>query len=87
MMFAKEVGEKYKNAKYVHESEIVDFQLLMNADICVISNSTFAWWGAYLNRKVHKMVMAPKYFLGFHDGKEFPNGIYSKTGYQEIDWK
>ena len=85
MMFAKEVGKEYKNAIYVHESEIVDIQLLMNADICVISNSTFAWWGAYLNRKANKMVLAPKYFLGFHEGKEFPNGIYNKTNFEQVE--
>ncbi len=86
MDYAKEVGKEYNSAKYVHESEIIDFQLLMNADICVISNSTFAWWGAYLNPKENKQVYAPKYFLGFHEKKEFPNGIYIKTGYKEIEW-
>lgn len=86
MEYAKEIGKEYKNAKYVHESEIIDFQMLMNADKCIISNSTYAWWGAYLNKKEHKEVFAPKYFLGFNDTREFPKGIYATSGYREIDW-
>lgn len=87
MEYAKEIGQKYKNARYIHESEIIDFQLLMNADKCIISNSTYAWWGAYLNKKAHKEVLAPKYFLGFPEKREFPNGIYARTGYREIEWR
>ena len=87
MEYAKDIGKKYINVKYVHESEIIDFQLLMNADICIISNSTFAWWGAYLNRKNSKEVLAPKYFLGFNDMKEYPRGIYKETSYRVIEWR
>lgn len=86
MAYAKEIGKDYPNAKYIHESVIIDMQALMNADINIISNSTFAWWGAFLNNKSNKEVYAPKYFLGFHDKCEFPVGIYRGTGYKEIEW-
>jgi len=65
---------------------IVDFQLLMNADVVICSNGTFAWWAAYLNAKKHKRVIAPKYFLGYRVKKEFPKGIYRETHFQEIEW-
>ena len=87
MAYAKEIGKAYQDVRYVHESEIIDFQLLMNADICVISNSTYAWWGAYLNKKAEKQVLAPKYFLGFNENKEYPMGIYTGTDYKEIEWR
>ena len=64
---------------------ITDFQLLSHADISIISNSTFSWWAAYLNPKKEKVVFAPKYFLGFDCGMEFPLGISESTGFQWID--
>lgn len=64
---------------------ITDFQLLLHADIVIISNSTFSWWAAYLNGKQGKMVFAPKYFLGFDSETEFPLGISATTGFKWID--
>jgi len=66
---------KFRNDfQFENNSEIVDFQLLLNADYLVISNSTFAWWAAFLNSK-KTIVYAPKYWLGFKVKNESPNGI------------
>ena len=65
----------YPGARFEQNEEIIDFQLLINADILVLSNSTFAWWGAYLNPKPGKKVFAPKFWLGFKVGKEYPVNI------------
>ena len=71
---AKSKLPNIKNKTIISDSEINDFQLLMHADILIISNSTFAWWGAYLNTKNAK-VYAPEYWLGFKIKKEFPYNI------------
>jgi hypothetical protein len=63
------------------DSEIMDFQHLLNADVCVISNSTFSWWGAWLNSKKDKVIYCPRYYLGYYLKKEIPTGIYPG------DWK
>jgi len=71
--------EKFKNVSnktIADESEIIDFQHLLNADQCIISNSTFSWWGAWLNNKPHKIIYAPKFFLGWQVNKEVPKEIY-----------
>lgn len=67
----------FKREDFLYESnpEIIDMQLLMNADILCLSNSSFSWWGAYLNAKPNKQVFAPKYWLGFKTKSEFPKEI------------
>lgn len=77
--FAKREFSHIKN-KYVSENdEITDLQFLIHADICIISNSTFSWWGAWLNAKKGKIIYAPRYFLGWKTKKEFPENIYPST--------
>ncbi|MBV5283130.1 MAG: alpha-1,2-fucosyltransferase [Paludibacter sp.] len=72
------------NVSFEENELIVDFQLLMNADIAIISNSTFAWWAVYLNNNENKRVFAPKYFLGFHVFENFPAEIDYKLPYEWI---
>lgn len=67
-----------KNKLVISDSEIMDFQILMHADKLVISNSSFSWWAAYLNKK-NAEVFAPQNWLGFKVNKEMPsNAIPSK---------
>lgn len=54
---------------------ISDFLILRHAGACILSNSTFAWWAAWLNEDIG-LVICPKYFLGFKEHREVPVGIY-----------
>lgn len=65
-----------KNKFISSDSMANDFQHLLNADICIIANSTFSWWGAWLNDKPNKQVYAPKHFLGHHINQTWPPNIY-----------
>jgi len=64
--------------KYISTySEIIDLQLLASADFCILSCSSFSWWGAWLNTNPEKKIFAPQNWLGFSENKEFPVGIGS----------
>jgi hypothetical protein len=74
-----------KSKTIISDTEIMDFQLMLNADKLIIANSTFSWWAAYLNTK-GAQVLAPEHWLGFKVRYEFPNGIippnYVKVGFE-----
>lgn len=63
------------NSYFSKHSEIEDLQFIMNANICILSCSTFSWWGAWLNKNPDKKIYVPEHFLGFKVNKEFPVNI------------
>jgi hypothetical protein len=73
--FAQETFSHIPGALFAGADMMTDFQILMNADVCIISNSSFAWWAAFLNPKENKQVFCPKYWLGFRIKKEYPENI------------
>jgi hypothetical protein len=64
-----------KNAYFSKNSVIDDFQFIVNANICILSCSTFSWWGAWLNENKELKIYIPKFFLGFKAKKEYPVNI------------
>lgn len=73
--FARKEFAHIKNSEFSDSDMITDFQIIMNADICILSNSSFAWWAAYLNPKRTKAIYCPQYWLGFKVQKEYPVNI------------
>ena len=64
--------------KIIFNNEIgVDFAIMVLCKSGVISNSSFAWWGAYLMKERYQ-VFAPKYWMGYKSRKEYPKGMHTK---------
>ncbi|MGZ3757420.1 MAG: alpha-1,2-fucosyltransferase [Mucilaginibacter sp.] len=74
--FVTENFGHFQNKLISADAEIMDFQHMLNADICIISNSTFSWWSAWLNNKPDKMIYAPESFMGWRIKQEVPPDIY-----------
>lgn len=61
--WAKKNFPKNYPATFISSPEIPDYEELKLMSLCkhsIIANSTFSWWGAWLNQNPGKIVIAPK---------------------------
>lgn len=61
-----------------------DLHLMAACRHVVIANSSFSWWGAWLNPDPNKVVIAPRFHLGWRIGRWYPEGI-QVAGWNYID--
>jgi hypothetical protein len=64
---------------YISNSNpFIDLYLMTQSKDCVIANSSFSWWGAWLNQNQNKTVIAPLNWFGPFNSHLSSQDIYCK---------
>ncbi len=61
--------------RFVTNAPAVDLLLLAHASVVIGSNSSFSWWGGWLNQVPGAQIVAPACWLGLDSGVEEPPGV------------
>jgi hypothetical protein len=59
-------------------SDVFDLCLLSRCDNAVIANSSFGWWGSWLNDNPNKKIVAPRLWFGNCDFERYKD-IYTEN--------
>jgi hypothetical protein len=59
-----------QNMLYITNSNVFDFTLMSKCDNNIISNSSYSWWAAYLNKNENKIIKYPSIWFGADGPKD-----------------
>jgi hypothetical protein len=68
-------------------SDYTDMILMSLCDHNIIANSSFSWWGAYMNKNSHKRVTSPTNYIKQYSPFSFLNNNYQLPQWKRIENK
>lgn len=75
--YSEELLKEYKGRFQIHfishnngKNSYRDMQLMSMAKINIIANSSFSWWGAYLNQREDHQVICPNRWVNYTDSMD-----------------
>lgn len=86
---------KYPTLEFIKvDDSLPDYEQLLIMTCCdhnIMSNSTFSWWGAYMNENSEKIVCYPSVWFGeyyehTHNFKDMMNTNWKKIDAKPIPW-
>jgi len=79
LLWCKENFGFIKNKVFIeNQKDYEDLYLMSLCDDNIIANSSFSWWGAWLNKNENKKVIAPKQWFGTAYSHWNLNDLYCK---------
>jgi hypothetical protein len=78
LIFSDDISWCKENFDFIHNKifvdDLEDYEEIYLMSLCnnnIIANSSFGWWGAWLNKNIHKKIISPKIWFGhsllYHD--------------------
>jgi hypothetical protein len=86
IVFSDDIDWCKKNLPFLDEKifiegndDFFDLYLMSKCQNNIIANSSFSWWGAWLNKSENKKVMSPKNWFGQSYKHNTKDLFFSKT--------
>jgi hypothetical protein len=72
------LGNRFLICSEIMKNTLLELTCMSNCNHHIISNSTFSWWGAWLNDNENKIVIGPKTWIAIPERKHFNEEIMPK---------
>jgi len=82
MVFSDDIEwckENFKGGDFIFSEGFSDIEDLARMSLCshnIIANSSFSWWGAWLNKNENKKIIAPSNWFGPSKGNTITSDLY-----------